>query len=292
MRMRIVLALVALLLVGLGVAFAVTPSTTTPSTTTSRTATPTASRPPTTGNPAWPDATNTGVPAGTVLTPSDGLVVGIPGAVIEGRDITGTLLIRADHITVRNTRITGAGDHVVTIADGVIGARLEDVEIDGTGQAEGANGVYGAATILRADIHGVENGIQPDTGSVIRDSWIHDLAAPGDPHYDGIQIDGDRSHIVIAHNTIDMSGLRSTATVMINNNFGPVEDVTVEDNRLLGGGWTVHVDSRFTPSPITKVAFTDNRIGGGRWGHASVDADDPVWAGNVDDSTGRPIPQP
>ncbi len=267
-------------------------ATTTSSTTTTATPTPTTTTvAPSTG---WPDATNTGVPAGITLTPSGGLTITTAGTVIDGKDIAGTVQIRANNVTIRNSRITGSGYHIVTVDDGFTGARLENVEINGKGTSgtAGSNGLYGSATVIAANIHGVENGVVPSSGSVIRDSWIHNLKSGGDPHYDGIQIDGDRSNILLEHNLVDMRELGSTATVMIDNYFGPVDNVTVNNNRLLGGGWTVYVDGRFNSSPITRVTYSNNRIGYGQWGYASVDVYDPVWTGNVDDATGATIPQP
>jgi hypothetical protein len=88
---------------------------------------------------------------------------------------------------------------------------------------------------------------------------------------------------------VDMRGLTQTAAVMIDNYFGPASDITVDRNRLLGGGYTVYSDGRFDGGPITDVAFTNNRIGYGHWGHASIDESDPTWSGNVDDQTGATI---
>ena len=54
--------------------------------------------------PAYPDAGCTGVPAGTVLTPSGGLTITTAGTVIDGRDITGQVVVNAPNVTIRNTR--------------------------------------------------------------------------------------------------------------------------------------------------------------------------------------------
>ena len=49
--------------------------------------------PPPTGD--WPNASNTGVPAGTVLTPSGGMTITTAGAVIDSRDISGSVVVNA-----------------------------------------------------------------------------------------------------------------------------------------------------------------------------------------------------
>ena len=55
--------------------------------------------------PAYPDANCTGVPAGTTLTPSGGLTITTAGTVIDGRDITGQVVVNAPNVTIRNSRI-------------------------------------------------------------------------------------------------------------------------------------------------------------------------------------------
>jgi hypothetical protein len=74
---------------------------------------------------------------------------------------------------------------------------------------------------------------------------------------------------------------------MIDNYFGPANNIVVDNNRLLGGGYTVYSDGRFTGGPITGVQYTNNRIGYGQWGYALIANNDPVWSGNVDDATGK-----
>ena len=246
----------------------------------------------TTATASWPDASNTGVPAGTTLTASGSLVLNTPGQVVDGLDIQGRVTVNSDGVVIRRSRITSDSLTVLKIADGVIGVRIEDVEIDGTKATEGSNGIEGPATVVRADIKGVENGLQPESGSVIQDSGIHDLGAVGRPHIDGIQIDGARSNIVVRHNTIDLRGWTQTAAVMINNYSGPASDIIVDGNRLLGGGYTLRSDGRFSGGPITGVEFTNNRIRYGAWGYASISVYDLLWSGNVDDKTGETIPRP
>jgi hypothetical protein len=246
------------------------PSTTTPSSTT-----------------GFPDATNTGVPAGVTLKPSGGMTVSTAGAVIDGYNITGTLTINASNVVVKRSKISSSSYNVIKVSDSATGVRIEDVEINCNKAAEGSNGFYGPATVLRADIQGVENGLQPESGSVIQDSWIHDLGAAGRPHIDGIQIDGARSNITVRHNTVDLRGWTQTAAVMIDNYFGPANNIVVDNNRLLGGGYTVYSDGRFDGGAITNVKYTNNRIGYGQWGYALIANNNVTWSGNVDDATGK-----
>lgn len=250
------------------------PTTTTISAAPPTTAPPpvTSTAPPTTTSPvpttttlpssAKPGAANTGVPAGTVLQPSSGFTASVAGQVFDRLDVNGTVTIAANDVTIQRSRIRGVGFHVVYALDGVTGFRLTDSEIDGLGVngSDGSDGIFGQVTATRVDVHGVENGAQLSSGSTITASFIHDLAAPGAPHYDGVEIDGARSNIVVRGNTI-ISNPFQTSAVMIDNYFGPTDNVTVDGNWLYGGGYTLYVDSRQGTAPITRVTITRNRFG-------------------------------
>jgi hypothetical protein len=235
----------------------------------------------------WPDETNTGVPVGTTLVPSGNLVITQPGAVIAGLDIQGAVDIDAPNVTLKDSRIRAARFDVVRVKPGITGVIIQDCEIDGIGAGnDGSNGIRGAGTFLRNNIHRVENGITLDGGATVQDNYIHDLLASGSPHYDGIQIDGGVSNVLIRHNTI-INPHAQTAAIMIDNYFGPIDDITVDNNRLIGGGYTVYSDGQFSGGPITAVTFTNNRLGKGRWGYSSFVGNKPTWRNNVDDVTGR-----
>lgn len=213
------------------------------------------------------------------------------GAVIENMDVQGTVTINASDVTLRRSRVTGSGYAVIRVADDARNVKIENVEVNGLGMSglDGSTGIVGPATVSGSNIFGVENGITPGSGSVIRGNYIHNLAAPGSPHYDGIQIDGGQSDILIEQNTVDLREWDQTSAVMIDNYFGPVTSVGVNNNRLIGGGYTVYSDGQFGGGPVEGVSFTNNRLGAGGWGYASIKASDPTWRNNVDDQTGAPV---
>ena len=53
----------------------------------------------------FPSASSTGVPSGTTLTPGGGLTINAAGAVVDGREITGAVVVNAPNVTIRNSRI-------------------------------------------------------------------------------------------------------------------------------------------------------------------------------------------
>ena len=240
--------------------------------------------------PGWPDASNTGVPAGTTLTPSGDITITTESAVISGLDIKGTVSINADNVTLQNSKVTASGWFVVKIASGVKGAVIQNCEINGTGaNNDGQHGILGQGTFLRNNIYNVENGITlQESNTTIRDNYIHGLKASGSPHYDGIQIDGGVSNVTISHNTV-INDYNQTSAVMIDNYFGPISNIIVNNNRLVGGGYTVYDSAQFNSNPIAGVSITNNRLGKGQWGYTDFNGTSPPFTGNADDVTGKPV---
>lgn len=238
--------------------------------------------------PGFPSPSTTGVPAGTRLRPSGALVLSTPGQVVDGLEIAGNVLITANDVTIRRSRIRSRAYSVVEIGEDVTGTLLEDVEPDGTGRAVDDNGIYGEATVRRADIHGVDVGAVLESDSVLEDSYIHGLIAPGSSAFIGVVIDGDRTDVVVRHNTIIVTA-EQTAALLVSNYFGPVHSIRVEDNHLSGGAFTVEVDGGFTGGAIDDVRVATNRFGSHRFGYGAVRAATVADVGNIDVGNGQAI---
>jgi len=108
------------------------------------------------------------------------------------------------------------------------------------------------------------------------------MMASGSPHYDCIQIDGGVSDVVIRHNTA-INQFDQASAVMIDNYFGPIADILVENNLLIGGGFTIYVDGQFNSNPISNVRIVHNHMGRGKWGVTAFNKTAPVFEGNVND---------
>lgn len=239
---------------------------------------------------SWPDAASTGVPAGVTLKLSGKLVVSEAGAVISGLDIHGTVYINAPNVILEKSKITTDAYNVVQVVAGVTGVVVQDCEINGVGIGNaGSNGIIGSGTFRRNNIYNVENGISlGGNGAVIEGNYIHDLNASGSPHYDGIQIDGGVSNVTISHNTV-INPWWQVSAVMIDNFFGPISNIKVDDNLLKGGGFTVYSSAQFDGGPVTGVSFTNNRLGKGGYGYRAFTKTNNVWRGNVDLITGQDL---
>jgi hypothetical protein len=245
---------------------------------------------------AFPDATTTGVPAGVTLTPSGSLVIYTSGAVIEGLDIKGSVIINAPNVTLKNCKVADGGDNVVLVKPGITGAVVQNCEIDNLGA--GGQGIAGQGTFLANNIHDCADGIDVrGDNTAIRDNFIHSMRGTADSHLDGIQADGGFSNLTIDHNTV-INEQNQTSAVMLDNYWGPIDTVAITNNLLVGGGYTVYINEvakgQAGGGPVTNVTFTNNRIGRGFWGTLDVRSElghVPIVSGNVDTTTGRLLPR-
>lgn len=234
----------------------------------------------------WPDATNTGPPSDLELKPSGPLTIAIAGTTVSGLDIEGGVTVNADNVTIEMSRISANAWAVIKIDPHQTGVVVRDCTIDGRGAAPDGNGnqgIMGQGTFQRNNIFNVENGIVlTENGNLIEGNFIHDLNAGGAPHYDGIQIDGGISDVVIRHNTI-INSHGAAGAIMIDNEFGPVSNIVIEGNLLAGGSFTVYSDAKFNDNPISRISITDNHIGSGQYGPTLFRKNRPVYLRNSTD---------
>jgi hypothetical protein len=242
-------------------------------------------------DPEFPDALTTGVHPGLALRPSGSITINTPGAVVSGLDVTGSVVINAPNVTLRNIRVRATSWGAIVAQ--ASGARIEDCEISSIDPDGGTKGVifFDSATggsVRRCDIHDVEDGVYISTRNVVvEDNYIHDLHSAGpDPHYDGIQLYGGVTRdVIIRHNSVIVARDHNSAVGM-----GTVQNVQVDRNRLHGGGYTIHVDGRFGGGIVSNVSITNNRFGTYNFGRWTFERASPRVLGNVDDVTGSPVP--
>ena len=110
------------------------------------------------------------------------------------------------------------------------------------------------------------------------------------PHYDGFQSDGG-NNIVIRHNVIRVP-CGQTSAILMSTNTSPIGNVTVEDNLMAGGGYTLYCDAganlfgtnKFTSNRFAKTYFPRS----GYWGPTTGCEPYPT-SGNVWDVDESPV---
>jgi hypothetical protein len=273
--------LMAALLVGALLATACTrtspPPTTSPPTTPAVTVTPSPS--PSAGCGKYPTPACTGVPPGTKLTElklnMDGETLRItkPGTVLDAVHVPGNLLITANDVTITNSQIDG---QIMGVYDNKrYSFTVSDSTVGPTDRCDTAPGILDAGfTATRVHIRGHGDGFSVSGDNVtIKDSFVLLCSNSGD-HSDGIQSVGASKNLTFHHNTVDQRKAPShTAPVFL---VDPTQGVTVTDNLLIGGTYTVQI--RTAPGAVAR----NNAVVADSWnyGPASIDCANTDWSGN------------
>lgn len=233
----------------------------------------------------FPNASNTGVPAGVVLKPYTGPTrITQNGYVIDGADIKVPLIVAADNVTIKNSRIKYAGFWGID-ADNRKNLTVIDTEIIGPGSSGDANAaILGQGTFLRLKISKSENGIVLLGGkSVVKGCYIFDLenSKGNNGHYDGIGIQGGQTDCEIEGNTIESW---DTSCVFIKGDYSAITNTLVKGNLLLNSkgrkpSYTVYSVKSTGKALPTGTKFIDNIMERGLYGYADLEGD-AVWQGN------------
>lgn len=195
--------------------------------------------PPGGGAPDFPDATNTGVPAGTNLTAYTGpSTITTNNTTVDSKLITDCIVIDADDVTFTKCKFQSNGCFWNLLNDSGAGLRLriEDCEFDAQDNL-GADACINVSdcTMLRCNLHGAPDVMKFNgSNSLIQDCYLHDPIIGGeDPHGDGMQTLG-ATNVTIRHNTIIMTDLDATSCIIMGEDGIDLRNITIENN-LVGG---------------------------------------------------------
>jgi len=273
----------------------------------------------------FPDATNTGVPAGLALASvqpgshgpgwsADGqgnVEVSGKGAVFAGYSVHGYVDVTGSDATVRDDSIvnygTGINGDGVNLSGNPSNVTIEDVSISSPYGSSGDQGIFAGIKDINGEAMGtrvMDNNIaDASTGvqiyiGLIQDNYIHDVtpAAPGS-HLNGTTSNGSTVPLTIQHNTV-FNPNGQTDAVSLFEDFGVEANVVINDNLLAGGGYTVYGGQNAGGPQAYNIKITNNRFStiyfpqGGYYGYITAfnpSAPGNVWSGNVWDATGRAV---
>jgi hypothetical protein len=210
----------------------------------------------------WPSASNTGVPAGTVLRNSGSLALRTAGQVVTGLNIAGCVTVYASNVKITRSRITcNSTTYSVRALGGVRGLVMEDVEINGGGLNSAAV-CCSDFVIRRANIYNVIDGPRLGNNTTVIDSYIHNLARVPSSHNDSFQTTGG-DNILIQHNRIETYNATlkdpMNACLMIGSTTAPsVTNLLMTDNYCNGGNYSIGVRTDLVAS---NVRITRNKFG-------------------------------
>jgi Domain of unknown function (DUF4082) len=226
----------------------------------------------------YPDATNTGVPAGSAMrrVPQDvtsgpgwvwdsrGWLQTSSGAVVKNLIVSGPVNVAGANVTVQNTQILVDGETWGIGLQHATNALITDNEIGILGSNPrllvGIKDVYGDCTgtqILRNNVQNTSTGIQVHEG-LIADNYVHDIGFSTGDHLNGTTSNGATTMMTIRHNTI-LNQYGQTDAISLFQDFGVEANRVVTDNLLAGGGYTIYGGGG-SQGKSSNITITNNRF--------------------------------
>ena len=272
--------------------------------------------------PGFPTSTNTGVPAGTPTKTVPGQVSSGPGwacnsacgylevsgdgANLSGLKVNGNIDVSANNVTINHVKINCGGDGSMGISlCHTSGVTIENSNINGlnTGANRlmvGIKDIYGddtGTTVEGNNITKTATDVQIYAGTIENNYMAQHGMVTGDD-VNGVTTNGDDQPLLIQHNTI-LNNYIQTDAVGLFQDFSDVSNVTINDNFLAGGGYTIYGGTG-GDGPTSNIVVTNNTIStmyyphGGYYGPAT--AFNPagtgnVWSGNAY-TNGKTFPAP
>ncbi len=206
------------------------PTTTSkPTTTTSTTSSPTSTAQPT--QTGWPNASNTGVPAGTTLTPYTGpCTITTANTVIDAKQVNCVLVVKASGVKISRSQLNG---RIMTDGGSV---SISDTYINGGNQETYPSVSYTDISLLRVNVVGGQHSVQCDANCTIKDSYLHDQTQPATGGHVNAFISNGGSGFVLTHNTMVCTvkqtsmGGGCTAHASLFGDFRPISNATFDNN--------------------------------------------------------------
>jgi hypothetical protein len=266
----------------------------------------------------FPDATNSGVPAGTVLKAVPGKVtsgtgwsyeasdhtvnVTGNGAVLSGLSVTGSVNIKASDVTIKDDQVVTSGtwgSFAVAIRN-TSNVTVENSTVRGLNATSGRvsygiSDVYGNSTGMVIKDNNISNwriGVNVSSGQVTG-NYIHSPGYIAGDHTDGVYDAAGTQQLTVSGNTIYNSRDQTDAVILQTSAGQTMSNKTIKNNLLAGGDYVIYGGDNATTS---KIVITGNRFGqqyyakSGSYGPVAYfqpSGKGNVWSGNVWDSTGK-----
>jgi hypothetical protein len=199
-----------------------------------------------------PERGSVGVPAGLRLCPGAARTITSAGAVLDGWEIRGGVVVDAPEVVVRRSRVVGDGTQpfgIVTTGRGSV--RIEDVTLTGDFPEAAIGGDRWSGE--RLDITGVTgDGARLGESSRLRNSTVHDFATPPDREASALVVLGSGRDVLVEDNEVDVGPGRGSAVLLdpdrtTGRGEGPI---VIRGNVLGGGRYTLREDEPGTPSDV------------------------------------------
>jgi hypothetical protein len=230
------------------------------------------------------------------LTRQDGDIrVSTSGTTIENKEIHGQLTFASGvtNVNIRCVKVVNDGyfpidterDNYTSPNDIV----FDKVSVDCQSSAllNGAYLLFGATVRNSNSFHCIDQ-FRWANKVVIENNYCGNQEGPPaeDWHFDCAQTTTAKD-VIIRHNSFEG---RDTSDVAVWPDLGPIDNVQVEKNLLIGTpGYKIYVTHAPGEAPVSNVTVRGNRFGRGGFGPCTTEGTSPVWEDNVWNDDGSPL---
>jgi hypothetical protein len=208
-----------------------------------------------------PERGSVGVPAGLSLCPGAARTVTVAGAVLDGWEIRGGIVVDAPDVVVRRSRIVGDGSQPFGIRTTDKGSvRIEDVTLTGDFPEAAIGGDRWSGERVEI-IRVTGDGARLGEFSRLRNSSLHDFATAPDREVSALVVQGTGRDVLVEDSHVELgSGPGRDSAVLLapeepaDRAEGPI---VIRGNVLGGGRYTVRQDE---PGVASDVRITGNRF--------------------------------
>jgi hypothetical protein len=202
----------------------------------------------------FPAPSTTGVPKGVTLKPSGSMTIDEAGTVVRGVDVSGTIQITADDVTIEDSRVTqtstcghaeSCGNYAIGIAPELHGIKIRNVETRTTpGQTceQDIRNTGAQVVIDGAYMHACDGNVYAAGPTLLKNSYGIAKIKIASDHIENIYF--NETNFKSIHNTL-LNPVEQTAVIFGNSGGG--SDVPSCSNRLTilgsllaGGGYTLY----------------------------------------------------
>ena len=217
-----------------------------------------------------PTATSVG-PTGTLTAYTGPTTISTNGAVIDSVTFNGSLVVNADNVTIRNSRILGAtgANYVIQQASGHTGLTITNSEVGAQAGQHPDRAIASFGSYMTVDhslVHGTQRGIQTGQYTTVTCSYSDDFDNSSGNHATGVMSLGGTNHVTLLNNAFGCGTGQCSAAMSVypQTNFGgPNNDWLIQGNLFNGGSYCVYLG--YSPSsgesPNTNIRMIGNLFG-------------------------------
>src|SRR5215213_7941489 len=214
-----------------------------------------------------------GLPSGVSVS-GNAITVKQAGAVLSDYDFRGySISVQADNVTIKNSLFNAVSYHTIGQAANATGLKVLGNTFDGQKANGTVNGDMvmseNAATISNNEFINLPADAINTAGGLVEHNYFSGASYQSGAHADAISVHRTVAPLTIRENYIDFikptdAAQGTNAAIKIVSHFGAINDVTVDHNVLLGGGFNSYVGQ--DQGAINNVKLTNNLMGLSEYG--------------------------